>query len=1229
MSEIHKISGCDNALRKGDVMFIHGLAGDAFTTWRHGTDASTSWPHWVGQEFPSVGVWSLGYAASPTKWTRFLGLFSRRFRNSGHTMPLPDRALQVLDLMAQRGLGQRPILFVCHSLGGLLAKQILRTAADCIDHRKQAVFANTSAVLFLATPHAGADLASLVNAFRAILRATVSIEDLRAHDAHLRDLFNWYRHHSVDVKTVTYFETRDLFGVTIVNAASAHPGIGDDPVGLDEDHLSIARPRVPDAQVCGAVRDLLRNHVLPPPGGEWTPPPPSPTVIPPTPTAPRSQPSTAKNATDQRSSSRRLTLQEGFEHDVFISYSSRDQEWVRGELLKRIEQVGLRVFIDFRDFTRGAPSIKEIERGILTCRKTLLVLTPKYIESEWCEFEGVMAQTLSPANRDLRVIPLLKTPCEKPLYVGALTHIDFTAGADLDLAWSQLLTSLGAPLEPEPPKEPQPDRWFLPHPYPMPPNFTGRLAERAMLTAWLDADADNPLLSLRALGGFGKSALAWHWLTHDVPPAAWPRVVWWSFYEGDASFDHFLAETLHYLSDGKIKPDKLSPKDAVEKLLEMLHAPGTLLVLDGFERVLRAFAGLDAAYQGDEVAKPETRNPRPETNDRDCISPLAELFLYNLALHPNLRSKVLLTTRLCPRVLESRGGGLLQGCREEELRHMQPTDAVEFFRAQRIRGTHTEIEQACEPYGYHPLSLRLLAGLIAGDPQHPGDISAARRLDVSGDLVHRQHHALATAYDSLTPARQALLSRIACFRSPVNYEILKALAETEDGSSATLEADLRDLVARGLLHHDKEENRFDLHPIVRRYAYDRLAAPDRAVTHTRLRGYFAAVPPPERVTRLEDLAPVIELYHHTVRAGQFDEARTLFRDRLHRGIYYQLGAYQLIIDLLRALFPDGEDRLPRLKDEDAQGWTLNTLGNAYSLSGQPRRAVGAFELAVKVAEKLGRPDNAAIGLANLASMAQIDIGALRGADASLRHSIALCRSIKGELWEGTGHQELGRLLAYRGAYSESEAELRASTPSWKKTSDAQAQCLDQAYRALCELLLLRSGSKAAVRDLQSAIGPACRALELADEKARTDCPNARDYVRAHWLLGAAHRVAGHPDEAERHLHEALQRCRRISLVEMEADILIDLARLRAATGAPDEAQRLAEEALLITERSGYVLQGADAHFELAKLALARGDKPGALDHAQEARRLSTCDGPPDYTYKAAYDEAAALLAKLE
>ena len=75
-----------------------------------------------------------------------------------------------------------------------------------------------------------------------------------------------------------------------------------------------------------------------------------------------------------------------YEYDVFISYSTKDQ-WVREELLRRLEDAGLKCCIDYRDFRLGAPAISELERAATTSRKTLLVLTPNYLESKWTEFE--------------------------------------------------------------------------------------------------------------------------------------------------------------------------------------------------------------------------------------------------------------------------------------------------------------------------------------------------------------------------------------------------------------------------------------------------------------------------------------------------------------------------------------------------------------------------------------------------------------------------------------------------------------------------------------------------------------------------------------------------------------------------------------------------------------------------------------------------------------------------
>lgn len=267
MSRLIEISGCENTNRKADVIFVHGLGGDAHGTWRHGKDESTSWPHWLGDDFSEIGVWSLDYASSPTWWSRFIRLFGRGSRDTGYSMSLPDRSLQVLDRLCQKGLGQRPLFFICHSLGGLLVKMLLRRALDSLSPEMQDVARQTRAVLFLATPHSGVKLASLGCFFKMFLvfRFTVSIEELRAHDAHLRDLFDWYRNKSqhIGIFTTTYFEQRPVMGFChVVSATSAHPGVGANPVGLDEDHLSIAKPRERNSQVCDAVRDILQKNVL-------------------------------------------------------------------------------------------------------------------------------------------------------------------------------------------------------------------------------------------------------------------------------------------------------------------------------------------------------------------------------------------------------------------------------------------------------------------------------------------------------------------------------------------------------------------------------------------------------------------------------------------------------------------------------------------------------------------------------------------------------------------------------------------------------------------------------------------------------------------------------------------------------------------------------------------------------------------------------------------------------
>lgn len=927
-----------------------------------------------------------------------------------------------------------------------------------------------------------------------------------------------------------------------------------------------------------------------------------------------------------------------FNFDVFLSHSSKDKPAVEtiARLLRDEHQI--KAWLDKWNLVPGEPWQDALEDALDDSQTFAVFLGPSGI-GPWENEEMRSAIEDRVQDKSRRVIPVLLpgAPDNKdlkiPRFLRRATWVDFRSGLDDKEALYRLFCGItgqapgdrGASTT----NSGTPANWFLKHRYGLPADFTGRVAEREFLTQWLAGNGEQPLLVLRALGGFGKSALTWYWLLHDVDRSKWSRVVWWGFYD-DYNFETFLKETLEYL---KVDVPQ-SPRLQVDALLRALERQNVLLVMDGFERALRAFSGLGAAYQLDGGSADEGR-------DLDCVSTVAEEFLRGFASSGGLmRGRVLMTTRLTPRALFA--GAIrespLHGMLEKELTQMHPADAVAFFQKQEIRGTVQDIERACAAYGFHPLSLRLLAGLIVKDKRQPLDIRAAERYaqKVSADAVQRQHHVLEQSYAGLAPEGKALLGRLACFRSSVTYDTLAEITK-DDPLAARLDETLDDLATRGLVHQTNHPiSTFDLHPIVRRYAYDRLTATDRTGAHERLVNYFEAVPTPEKVTTLEDLDPVIELYHHTVRAGKLDEAFVLFRDRLHTQMYFQFGAYQIYAELLRALFLDGEDKPPRLKDESAQAWTLNSLANVYALSGQPRRTVPLLEMVNAISEKAGDKNNLARGLGNLATIAQIYIGALREAEQNFKRSIKLCQEIDDEFEEATDYCRLGFLLTYRGMWVDSERNLLLADITFDRVGSSRTNygSVNWSIRALRFLLMAREEAIFDTRKSNneyriSAIECAQRALELADETARTQYPFPRDYIRAYWLLGAAYRANNELTLAEENLSKALSLCRQINLVDTEADILLDVARLRYAQGDFKDAQKKASEALVITERSGYVLQGADVNLFLAQYALEQEkDKAKAKQYAEEAKKLATCDGPP-YYYKVAYEEAERFLENLK
>lgn len=778
---------------------------------------------------------------------------------------------------------------------------------------------------------------------------------------------------------------------------------------------------------------------------------------------------------------------------------------------------------------------------------------------------------------------------------------------------TQNIYNIAAPNQPAAPKTEEGLRVYEFGRYNLAAKFVGRQAELAELDAWL-ADAGRPMFVVVALGGTGKSALAWHWLEkvkeRDTQP--FRTIIWHGFYE-TGRIDDFLRDVLRFLGED---PQAIGSKRLqLNRLLALLAAEPTLLVLDGAERLLRAYGGMNAAYQADEAQQVRRA--------RECVDPVAGELLVGLSQLGN-GSKTLITSRLLPRELLGRGDKLPARITRRDLTGLDPEDAYRFFREWGIQTTRAEVEAVCAPLDYHPFCMALLAGTAAHDFAAPNDLRAVADYDPTHDLLGRRQHILQRAYDNLPPAAQITLSRLAAFRSAVSWETIAAVF----GDNRHTRANLHLLEQRGLLQRASQPPAtsrqppaatFDLHPIARRYAYERLA--DRAAVHTQLIVYFEAAPQPPKINSLTDLAPTIELYHHLTRAERYDDAEVLFYDRLHDAMYYQLGAYQQMIELLQALFPDGEDKPPRLSDERAQAWTLNILANSYSLAGRPSAAIPLYQQAVAIYEKQGNKGYTAVGLDAIASVAQMPIGALAGAAGNLRRSIALCQEIEDRSKEAVGHREYGLLLTYCGDWAKSAAELDTALKLFTVEHKIQSQGIVWAYWALSALL---QGDGAAAQDA------AQEALRLADKDARTVYPVERDYVRAYWLLGWAALAKGDYAASQTRLDEALRRCRAINLVEFEPAILLAHARLAHARLArlqarPQQSSAYAQQALAIAQRSGYVLDLADIHNHLARLALDAGDPAAARAHAQTAREYAYCDGPP-YAYQPALDEANDILS---
>ena len=161
---------------------------------------------------------------------------------------------------------------------------------------------------------------------------------------------------------------------------------------------------------------------------------------------------------------------------------------------------------------------------------------------------------------------------------------------------------------------PLPPNPFIAHPYTLSQarGLIGRQDELDTLTDWVTKPSYGAIriMHVIAIGGMGKSALTWKWFS-EIAPQEMPGLkgrLWWSFYESDATFANFVPRALQYVSRmTKEEVKELDIEEQMSRLLTCLDQERHLIVLDGLERILMAYARPDAAYLRDDEVIPDEK----------------------------------------------------------------------------------------------------------------------------------------------------------------------------------------------------------------------------------------------------------------------------------------------------------------------------------------------------------------------------------------------------------------------------------------------------------------------------------------------------------------------------------------------------------------------------------------------------------------------------------------------
>jgi tetratricopeptide (TPR) repeat protein len=749
---------------------------------------------------------------------------------------------------------------------------------------------------------------------------------------------------------------------------------------------------------------------------------------------------------------------------------------------------------------------------------------------------------------------------------------------------------------------PAPPAFYAEPPYIGSHKFVGRAAELDRLDDWASASDTHPVLLFEAIGGSGKSMLTWEWTTKrsTLVRQDWAGRFWYSFYERGAVMADFCRRALAYMTGQPLAHfTKMRTPDLGGRLLHQLRSAPWLLVLDGLERVLVAYHRIDAAQLTEEAAE----QPTDQISHRDpcvAIRPEDDDLLRMLAGAES--SKVLITSRLIPRVLLNAASQAIPGVQRIALPGLRPVDAEALFRSCGVRGDSKAIQDYLKANcDCHPLVTGVLAGLVNHYLPDRGnfDTWANGLLNLAElDLKQKRNHILRAAIDALGAESRQVLATMAILSEALDYTTLAALSSLEPGRLAE---GIKDLEHRALVQYDSQTKRYDLHPVVRSIAAGGLRPEERAGQGQRVVDYFSqrAHCPYDEAETIEDVRDGLRVVRTLLQMGKYEAAFNAFGRGLSDALVFNLEASAEVVSLLRPFFPAGWSTAPQMVESHAASYLSSYAAIGLRKCAMIAEAMSADGSALMLDVRGEDWANATADLGNIANSLYSQ-NRLSAGETCLSLALEIAkrtadRAVLFGMWLAAFEKRVatGRAEEAESAWRILEPMGREWPRYWYRPGQAETW--------YAELRFLRGDLSG--EDLD-------RAERLAEAGKNRGTIRHVHELRGRWRL-----ERGEWALAVESLGEAVRRAREVGADDRSVAAGLALAKFHCGelTHPQEEAERL--ESL------------GQPGVELAELWAAIGDVEGAKRHALAAYKWAWADGEP-HVFRWDLDKARALLEKL-